>query len=172
MATDKLFYDYATHFTKAFAKFIGVAADEYQAKSLTLKETEKRPDLFLISQSGNNVVLVETQGYDDEYLYHRMVAAKMLYCLQFKYTGKMDAIAIFLDESQYSAAERFHQQFDGSSALKFSPKSIILSRIKIEELSRLGDVHLSPLYPLCDISPEEIEQQAATWAERLKPLRT
>jgi hypothetical protein len=92
----------------------------------------------------------------------------MLYCIQFKYTGKMEAVAIFLDESHYRAAELFHQQFDASSSLQFSPKTIVFSRIKVDELSRLGDVHLIPFYPLCDISPQEIQQQAPDWAETIK----
>jgi predicted transposase YdaD len=168
MATDKLIYEYAIHFTKAFAKFIGVEGGDYEAKSITLKQTEKRADLFLISPSGTNVVLVETQGYDDAYLYHRMVTAKMLYCLQFRYFGKMDAIAIFLEESHFRAAELFHEQFDATAALKFSPKIIVLGRLKVDELRRTGDVYLIPLFPLCDISPSEIEQQAPAWAEQIK----
>jgi len=163
MATDILFNKYARHFTKTFAQFIGLAAGEYEVKSLTLKETEKRTDIFLIGQAG--VVLVETQGYDDEYLYHRMVATMALYCIQNKYAGAMDAAVIFLDESHYRAALLFERQY---SALKFSPKVIVLRRFKSEDLSRLGDVYLTPLFPLCDISPEEIEQQAPSWAEKIK----
>ena len=168
MATDKPFYEYAVRFPKPLAKLIQADADEYEAKSLTLKATEKRPDIFLIGQSGNHVILVETQGYDDAYLYHRMIATKMLYCIQFKYTGKMEAVAIFLDESHYRAAELFHQQFDASASLKFSPKTIVFSRIKVDELKRLGDIHLIPFYPLCDISPQEVQQQAPDWAETIK----
>lgn len=168
MATDKLIYEYATHFTKAFAKFIGVEAGDYEAKSITLKQTEKRADLFLISPSGTKVVLVETQGYDDAYLYHRMVAAKMLYCLQFKYTGEMDAAVIFLEESHYRAALLLDRQFTRSSALKFSPRIIVLSRFNVDELRRFGDIHLTPFYPLCNISSEEIERQAPQWADTIK----
>ncbi|MCI0693458.1 DUF2887 domain-containing protein [candidate division KSB1 bacterium] len=168
MATDKLFHEYATHFTNAFAKFIGVRAGDYVAKSITLKQTEKRSDLFLIDQSGAYMALVETQGYDDEYLYHRMVATKMLYCIQHKYTGDMDAAVIFLEESNYQAALSFERQFAHSSVLKFSPKIIVFSRLKVEELIRLGGVHLIPLLPLCDISPREIEQQAPVWVDKIK----
>ncbi|MGH7450544.1 MAG: DUF2887 domain-containing protein [bacterium] len=168
MATDKLFHEYATYFTNAFAKFIGVRAGEYVAKSITLKQTEKRSDLFLIDQSGAYMALVETQGYDDEYLYHRMVVTQMLYCIQHHYAGEMDAAVIFLDESNYQAALSFDRQFVSSATLKFSPKVIILGRLKVDELSRLGNVHLIPLFPLCDISPHAIEQQAPAWAEKIK----
>jgi hypothetical protein len=44
----------------------------------------------------------------------------------------------------------------------------VLSRLKVDELRRTGDVHLIPLFPLCDISPSEIEQQAPAWAEQIK----
>ncbi|MFQ5632111.1 MAG: hypothetical protein ACE5I1_25360, partial [bacterium] len=47
MATDKVIYEYATYFPNAMAKFIDAENDDYQAKSITFKETEKRADIFL-----------------------------------------------------------------------------------------------------------------------------
>ncbi len=170
MATDKLVHEYAIHFTRTFAQFIGAPAGDYEAKSITLKQAEKRADLFLIGQSGTPVVLVETQGYDDAYLYHRMVATEMLYCIQNKYVGDMDAAVIFLEESNYQAALFLDRQFVRSAALKFSPKIIVFSRLKVDELSRLGGAQLIPLFPLCDISPQEIEQQAPAWAEQIRAI--
>jgi hypothetical protein len=52
MATDKLIYEYATHFTKAFAKFIGIEGGDYEAKSITrffLKNRIFVPPRFSIS---------------------------------------------------------------------------------------------------------------------------
>jgi len=51
-----------------------------------------------------------------EYLYHRMVAAKMLYCLQHKYTGEMDAAVIFLEESNYGRDIGWPGNYAGSNA--------------------------------------------------------
>lgn len=82
-----------------------------------------------------------------------------------KYAHKMEAIVIFLDEPHYRAAEPFHRQFDD---LKFSPKTIVLSRLKVDELSRLDDVHFIPLFPPCDIVPSALERQAPKWAEQIK----
>ncbi|MCI0693712.1 DUF2887 domain-containing protein [candidate division KSB1 bacterium] len=168
MATDKLFHEYATYFPNAVARFVDAEADDYEAKSLTFKEIEQRADIFLIGRSGQHVVLVEMQGYDDAELLYRMVKKIMLYCTQYKYWGSIGATVIFLDESHYRAAQLFERQFSGSSLLKFSPKIFILSRIKVDELSQHNDIHLTPLYPLCDISPEEIKQQAPDWAEQIK----
>jgi hypothetical protein len=98
-----------------------------------------------------------------------MVKKIMLFCTQNKYWGSIDATAIFLDESHYrAAATLFERQFGQSSLLRFTPKVFVFSRIKVEELSQLNDIHLMPLYPLCDISPQEIEQQAPGWAEQIK----
>jgi hypothetical protein len=73
------------------------------------------------------------------------------------------------DESHYrAAAGLFERQFGRSSLLKFTPEIFVFSRIKVEELSQFHDIHLMPLYPLCDISPQEIEQQAPGWAEQIK----
>ena len=80
----------------------------------------------------------------------------------------MDATAIFLEESHYRAAGLFERQFGQSALLRFTPKVFVFSRIKVDELGRLNDIHLTPLYPLCDVSPEEITQQAPVWAEQIK----
>jgi hypothetical protein len=168
VGTDKLFGEYATMFPNAMAKFVQAESDDYEAKSVTFKEIEKRSDLFLIGRSGRRVVLLETQGYPYEELYYDMVKKIMLFCTQYKYRGSIDATAVFLEEAHYRAAEAFEQQFGRSSLLRFSPKVFVFSRIKVEELSRLDDVHLTPLYPLCDITPDEIEQQAPSWAAQIK----
>lgn len=44
----------------------------------------------------------------------------------------------------------------------------MFSRVKLEELNRLNDVHLLPLYPLCEITPEEIVEKAPSWAAQIK----
>lgn len=167
MGTDKLLGEYTAHFPNAVAKFIDAAPDDYEAKSLTFKEIEKRADVFLIGRSGEHVVLVETQGYNDEELLYSMLQKLLFFCTQNKYRGSIDAVAIFLDEAHYRAAvEPFERQF--GVLLKFTPKVFVFSRIKVEELSRLDDVLLIPLYPLCDVSPQEIEQQAPSWAKQIK----
>jgi len=172
VATDKLLADYSTHFPNALAKFVHAAADDYEAKSVTFKEIERQADLFLIGRSGQHVMLVETQGYEKNDLYYHMVKKLMLFCTHFKYWGNMDATAIFLEESHYRAAGLFEKQFGQSSLLRFTPKVFVFSRIKVDELSQLNDIHLTPLYPLCDVSPEEITQQAPVWRNRSKARRS
>lgn len=167
MGTDKLLGEYTAHFPNAVAKFVQAAPDDYEAKSLTFKEIEKRADIFLLGRSGEHVVLVETQGYNDEELCYSMVQKLLFYCTQNQYRGGIDAVAIFLDEAHYRAAvEPFERQF--GTLLKFAPKVFVLSRFRIDDLSRLDDIHLIPLYPLCNITPEEITQQAPNWAEQIK----
>jgi len=91
----------------------------------------------------------------------------MFYCTQNKYRGSIAAVAIFLDEAHYrKAVEPFARQF--GSLLKFAPKVVVLSRMRVEDLRRLDDIHLIPLYPLCNITPEEITQQAPNWAGQIK----
>ena len=168
MGTDKLFGEYMTMFPNAMAKFVQAEADDYEAKSVTFKETEKRSDIFLIGRSGEHVVLVETQGYPEENLYYDMVKKIMFFCTQYKYRGSIEATAVFLDEAHHRAAAVFERQFERTALLKFSPKVFVFSRIKVEELSRINDVHLLPLYPLCDVTAKEIEQQAPGWAAQIK----
>jgi len=168
VATDKLIADYSTHFPNALAKFVHAAADDYEAKSVTFKEIERQADLFLIGRSGRHVILVETQGYEKEDLYYHMVKKVMLFCTHYKYWSNMDATVIFLEESHYRAAGLFERQFGQSSLLRFTPKVFVFSRIPVEELKQLDDIHLTSLFPLCNISPEEIKHQAPVWAEEIK----
>jgi len=168
VATDKLIADYSTHFPNALAKFVHAEADDYEAKSVTFKEIERQADIFLIGRSGRHVILVETQGYEKDDLYYHMVKKIMLFCTHYKYWGSMDATAIFLEESHYRAAGLFERQFGQSSLLRFTPKVFVFSRIPVEELKQLDDIHLTPLFPLCAISPGEITQQAPAWAEQIK----
>jgi len=169
VATGNLFGDYGTRFPNALGKVIEAGVDDFEAKSLTIKRTEKRADLFLISRKAKRMILVEPQGYKDVRLYHRMVATMMLYCIQHDYVGKMEASAIFLSESQWRAAESlFHRQFAGISTLQFSPRVFVLGRVKVEELKKHKDARLIPLYPLCDVTPTEIKQRAFDWAEQIR----
>lgn len=168
MATDKLFHEYAVHFPRALAKVIHADEEEYVAKSLVLKETEKRADHFFVSQTSEHVILLENHGYDDEELYYRMIKTMVLFCTQFKFRGRMEAAVIFMEESNRRAAETFYRQFDQSAVLQFTPRIVVLGEMKVEELIQLGDVYLTPLYPLCDLSPVEIEARAPTWAEQIK----
>jgi len=167
VGTDKLLSEYTAYFPNTLAKFIHAATDDYEAKSLTFKEIEKRADIFLLGRSGEHVVLVETQGYDDKKLFYSMAQKLLLYCTQNDYHGNIDAVAIFLEESHYrAAAESFEQQF--GSLLKFAPRVFVFSRMKVNDLRRLDDIRLIPLYPLCDVTPEEITQKAPTWANAIK----
>jgi hypothetical protein len=113
--------------------------DDYEAQSITFKETEKRADIFLIGRSGQHVVLLENRGYENEELYYDMVKKIMYFCTQHKYRGNVDAVAIFLEEAHYRAAESFARQFGPSSVLRFTPKVFVFRRIKVEELSQQHD---------------------------------
>ncbi len=171
MATDNLFHEYALRFPRGVSRLLGAGNESFVAKSLVLKRAEKRPDLFLIRKNGKRVILVETQGYNDEWLYYRMLASLSLYCLQQGYTGKMEAAVIFLNEAQRRAAEKFHRRFQGLSTLLFEPRVIVLQRLKVEELQMTNDILLAPLYPLCDITPAEIKQRAESWAKEIRSAR-
>lgn len=96
-----------------------------------------------------------------------MLQKTLFYCTQNKYRGSIDAGAIFLDEAHYrTAVEPFERQF--GALLKFTPKVFVFSRMKVDDLSQLEDTRLIPLYPLCDVTPAEITQQAPNWAEQIK----
>lgn len=167
MGTDKLLGEYTAHFPNTVAKFIQAAPDDYVAKSLTFKEIEKRADIFLVGRSGEHVVLVETQGYNDDELLYSMLQKVLFYCTQNKYRGSIDAVVIFLDEAHYRAVvEPFERQF--GVLLKFAPKIFVLRRFSVDDLRQLDDVHLIPLYPLCNITSEAIIQQAPNWAKQIK----
>ena len=168
MATDNLRHEYATLFPSAITALIGAGTEKFVAKSLVLKRAEKRSDFFLMSKSGKRVILIEVQGYLDEWLRHRMLATMALFCLQHRFRGQMEAAIIFLTEAQRKASENFHRQFRGISRLRFAPRVIVLQRLQVQALQRTNNILLAPLYSLCDITPREIKQRARAWGKQIR----
>ncbi len=85
-----------------------------------------------------------------------------------QFTGNLRTVVMFLEESHYHAAAKLAHHFDGSSELAFQPTIFVFSEKNVAELENLNDVRLIPLYPLCNISPEQIKAAATKWAERIK----
>jgi hypothetical protein len=140
----------------------------YKAGSLTFKDIEDRRDIVFEKASGDEAILLEVQGYNDAFLYHRAIRGKAMYCIQKKFTGRIRVVMIFLEPSHYYAAMQLAHHFDGSSGLAFQPTVIVLNQKDIAELERLNDVRLVPLYPLCRVSPDQIKATAPQWAKRIK----
>lgn len=169
MATDKLIHKLATSHAAAILKLFKVPDyDDYRASSFTFKEVENRRDIIFEKSTGDEAVLLEAQGYDDEYFLHRTVMGRMMYHVQKKFTGKLRTVVMFLEESHYHAASKLAHHFDGSSELAFQPTVFIFSATELSELESLDDVRLVPLYPLCKVSPDQIRTSAPVWAERIK----
>jgi hypothetical protein len=169
VATDKLFHKLATSHAAAILKLFKIPdCDDYQASSFTFKEVENRRDIIFEKSTGDEAVLLEAQGYDDAYCFHRTVMGRMMYHIQKKFTGKLRTVVMFLEESHHYAASKLAHHFDGSSELAFQPTVFIFSATELSELESLDDVRLVPLYPLCKVSPDQIRTSAPKWAERIK----
>ena len=169
MATDKLFYRLLKSYAAAVLKLLGIAnPEDYRASSFTFKEIENRRDMIFEKQDGEEAVLLETQGYDDDYFLHKTVVGAMLYCAQNNFRGRFHVITMFLEPSQHRAATRLAHHFDGSSGLAFQPSVFIFGQKDISELETLNDVRLIPLYPLCNLTAEQVRMLAPQWAAKIK----
>lgn len=168
MATDKLIHKLAISHAAAILKIFKIPnGDDYQASSFTFKEVENRRDIIFEKITGDEAVLLEAQGYNDEYLLHRTVMGRMMYHIQKKFTGKLQTIIMFLEESHYHAALKLAHHFDGTTELAFQPTIFIFDQKEVAELESIDDVRLVPLYPLCKVSPEQIKLMAPKWATRI-----
>lgn len=168
VATDKLIHKLATTHAAAILKLLKIPDyNDYQASSFTFKEIENRRDIIFEKMTGDEAVLLETQGYDDTFFYHRTVMGKMMYHIQKQFTGKLRTFVIFLETSHYHAASKLAHHFDGSSELAFQPTVFVFSATEISELESLNDARLVPFYPLCKVTPEQIRTTAPKWAERI-----
>jgi len=168
VATDKLIHKLATTHTAAILKLLKIPDyDDYQASSFTFKEIENRRDIIFEKKTGDEAVLLEAQGYDDTFFYHRTVMGRMMYQIQKQFTGKLRTVVMFLAESHYHAAAKLAHHFDGSSEFAFQPTVFIFSATELSELENLNDARLVPLYPLCKVSPDQIKTTAPRWAERI-----
>jgi hypothetical protein len=169
LATDKLIHKLAINHTAAVLKVLQVPnGEEYRASSFTFKEIENRRDLIFEKRGGEEAILLEVQGYDDNWFFHRTVIGRALYQIQKQFTGKLRTFVLFLEQSHYQAAAKHLHHFDGSGELAFQPTIIVLDRKEVSELESLNDVRLVPLYPLCHIAKDQIVTTAPRWAERIK----
>ncbi|MGH7495508.1 MAG: DUF2887 domain-containing protein [bacterium] len=122
MATDKLFYKLANSYPATILKLLNIPdCDDYRASSFTFKEIENRRDIIFEKLNNEEVIFLETQGYDDGYFFHSTIIGAMLYCVQKKFAGRLRIVVMFLDQSNYYAASRLTHHFDGSSGLAFQP---------------------------------------------------
>lgn len=169
MATDKLIHKLSITHTAAVLKFLQVPDGEaYQASSFTFKEIENRRDIIFEKRGGEQAHLLEVQGYDDNWFFHRTVMGRAMYHIQKQFTGKLRTFVLFLEQSHYQAAAKHLYHFDGSGELAFQPTVIVLDQKEISELESLDEVRLVPLYPLCHIAKDRIITSAPRWAERIK----
>jgi hypothetical protein len=169
VATDKLIHKLATTYSAAVLKLLKIPDhDDYLASSFTFKEIENRRDIIFEKTTGDEAILLEVQGYDDTYFYHRTVVGKMMYHVQKQFIGHLRTVVMFLDESHYHAAAKLAHHFDGTTELAFQPTIFIFSRTAISDLESLNDVRLVPLYPLCNIESEQIKVAAPEWAKQIK----
>jgi len=169
LATDALIHKLSTAHPDAILKLFEIPDGKaYKADSITFKDIEDRRDIVFEKASGDEAILLEVQGYNDAFLYHRAIRGKAMYCIQKKFTGRIRVVVIFLEPSHYHAAIQLSHHFDGSSDLAFQPAVIILNQKELAELERLNDVRLTPLYPLCKISPDQIKATAPQWAKRIR----
>jgi hypothetical protein len=169
VATDKLFHKLSITHAAAILKMLKIPHyNDYRASSFTFKEIENRRDIIFEKNTGDEAVLLEVQGYDDAFFFHRTVTGRMMYHVQKPFTGRLRTVVMFLEESHYQAAMKLAHHFDGSSELAFQPTIFVFSEKNVAELENLDDVRLIPLYPLCNIAPEQIKAAAPKWAERIK----
>jgi hypothetical protein len=169
LATDKLVHKLSTAHPAAVLKLFEIPdGHEYKADSLTLKEIEDRRDIVFEKTGGDEAILLEVQGYDDAFLYHRAIRGKAMYCIQKKFAGRIRIVVIFLELSHYLATTKLSHHFDGSDDLTFQPAVFIFDQKEVSELESLNDVRLVPLYPLCRVTPEQIKATAPQWAESIK----
>jgi len=169
LATDALIHKLSTTYPDAILKLFEIPeGNAYKADSITFKDIEDRRDIVFEKADGKEAILLEAQGYDDPFLFHRAIRGKAMYCIQKKFTGRIRVAVIFLEPSHYHAAMRLSHHFDGSSDLAFQPTVIILNQKELAELERLNDVRLVPLYPLCKISPDQIKATAPQWAKQIR----
>ena len=170
MATDKLFHLYSMQYGKSLLKLLDIEDyTDYKASSFTVKDIERRSDIVFENQRGKErAIWIEFQGYRDEFVFYRLNIAMSMYCQERNFVGEIKPIVIFLKHSHLQAARMLFFHFEGRKYLLFEPEVIVLGKKSVKELQDLKDVYLIPLYPLCDIVPDQIKAQSSEWAEEIQ----
>ena len=173
MATDKLFHQYSIQYGNSLLRLLEIEDyKDYKAFSFTVKDIERHSDIVFENQRGKDrAIWVEFQGYSDEFIFYRMNIAMTMYCQERKYFGEILPVVIFLKRSYRQTARKLGYHFKGRNRLFFEPEVIILGKKLVQELQDLKDIHLIPLYPLCNISPQKTRESAPEWAEEVKQTK-
>jgi len=94
-----------------------------------------------------------------------------MYCQEQKFVGEIKPVVIFLKHTHLQAARMLFFHFEKRQYLLFDPEVIVLGKKSLKELQELKDVNLIPLYPLCDIVPDEIKTHSREWAEKIQKTK-
>jgi len=173
MATDKLFHQYSMQYGSSLLRLLEIEDfKDYKASSYTVKDIERRSDVVFENQKGKErAIWIEFQGYRDEFVFYRLTVAMAMYCQEQNFVGEIKPVVIFLKHSHLKAARMLFFHYEGRQYLVFEPEVIVLGKKSVNELHALGDVRLIPLYPLCDIAPDEIKAHSHEWAEEIQKMK-
>jgi predicted transposase YdaD len=175
--TDDPFYQLMQVSGSSVLKLFGLSqeeADQYQFKAVVLKDKSLKPDVegrpYLENAQGR--VFLESQGYLDKFIRHRLLAEVFWSCRQEGYTGPVWACILYTQKEYQQKAESL-TQFRGAKNCQLADciHEIVLTDYTEAELLRI-DPHLVILVPLTITDPTQVKlwEKAAEWKATIKQV--
>jgi predicted transposase YdaD len=175
LGTDDPFYQLMQVSGSSVLKLFGLSpeeANQYQFKAVILKDKSLKPDVegrpYLENAQGR--VFIESQGYLDKFIRHRLLAEVFWSCRQEGYTGPVWACILYTQKEYQQKAESL-TQFRGAKNCQLADciHEIVLTDYTEAELLRI-DPQLVILVPLTITDPTQVKlwEKAVEWKATVK----
>ncbi|MBF0497539.1 MAG: DUF2887 domain-containing protein [Deltaproteobacteria bacterium] len=173
--SDEAFYQLVKDAGEAILKLVGVAPGlGYHIHAEELKAKRVSPDIVAIpSIVGDDIVIMEFQGYSDPFIRHRVAAAVAFYCSQEKKAPPILPAIIFTERSFLNTALPLDiSDSTGQYQLRGRFKEIVLEDYTETQLLAL-DPRLVVLVPYtlpANMGKDELGLKMRDWVELVREL--
>ncbi len=122
--TDEAFVKLMSVSGSSILKWLGLSdaqAQRYQFKAVILKEKKLAPDIVgrPVLEGEDGRIIIEFQGYPDEFIRYRLIAETLLGCAQEQYSGQVRVAIIYTDEKYQQVALPL-PEFKGTQTCRWS----------------------------------------------------
>jgi len=174
--TDESFLKLMTLSGSSLLKLLGVPseqADQYQFRSVTLKEKTLMPDVEAIPMldSEQGPVFIEFQAYHDPFIRYRLIASVYQGCAQQRYNGSVIAGVVYTDSEYQKAALPLNTALTAvrGCQIKSCFKEVVLTDYTEQKLLKI-DPKLTVLAPFTlPVKTEKVTlfKKSQKWCDRI-----
>jgi predicted transposase YdaD len=160
-------------------KLLGMSdaqAQRYRFKAVVLKEKKLAPDIegWPVFEGEDGRIIIEFQGYPDEFIRYRLIAETLLSCAQEQYSGQVRVAIIYTDE-KYQAVALPLPEFKGLKTCRWSRRcwrELVLTNHTQKQLGEIDDrlILLAPFTLTTRASKATVLAKSQEWKEQIRKV--